>query len=116
MRLAGREDVARDVGVHHAVGERVADAGRRLGMRVDHAPAPVGSARDVGGEELDEPARRPQAMAGPQKGRIAEHELMGNGARRQQVLRPVEVGEDGFEQLRALDQRALQAAATPRRR
>ncbi len=75
-RLARREDIAGDIGVHHAVGERIADAGRGLGMRVDHAPAPVGSARDVGGEELEEPARRLQAMAGPQEGRIAEHELM----------------------------------------
>ena len=58
QRLAGTEDVAGDVGVHHAVGERIADAGRRLGVRVDDAPAAVGPARQVGGEELDEAAGR----------------------------------------------------------
>ena len=55
-------------------------------------------------------AWRLQVMAGPQEGGIAEHELMGNGAGRQQLLRPVEVGEDGLEQARALDQRALEPA------
>ena len=69
--LAGAEDVAGDVGVHHAVGERIADAGRRLGVRVDDAPAPVRAAGHVGGEELDEAAGGLQVMAGPQdrKGR-----------------------------------------------
>ena len=81
LRVAGTEDVAGDVGVHHAVGERVADAGRRLDVRVDHAPAAVGAARQVGGEELDVAAGRPQMLAGPQIGRIAEHQLMRNGAR-----------------------------------
>ena len=58
--LAGAENVAGNVGVHHAVGDGVADAGRGLRMRVDDAPAPVRAAREVAGEELDEaPAVRP---------------------------------------------------------
>ena len=56
------------------------------------------------------PLRRLQIVAGAQEGGIAEHELVRDGARRQQPLRPVEVGEDALEQARALDQGALQPA------
>ena len=56
------------------------------------------------------PLVRPQVVAGAQEGGIAEDELVRDGARRQQPLRPVEVGEDRLEQARALDQGALERA------
>ncbi len=115
LRAAGAEQVAGDVGVHHAVGERVADAGRRLGVRVDHAPAAVGAARQIGREELDVATGRPEMLAWPQVGRIAEHQLMRNGAGRQQALRPVDIGEHRLEQPGALNQPALQLAPFLRR-
>ena len=110
QRLAGREDVAGDIRVHHAVGERIADAGGRLGVRVDDAPAPVGGAGDVGGEELDEAVRGLQLVAGPQVRRVGEDELVRDGPRRQEPLRPVQVGEEALEQAGALHQGALEPA------
>ena len=50
--VAGFEQVAGDVRMHDAVGERIADAGRRLGVIVDDAPAAVGLARQVDGIEV----------------------------------------------------------------
>ena len=110
LRVAGAENIAGDIGVHHAVGERVADAGRRFHVRVDHAPAAVGSARQVCREELYVASRRPQMLAGPQIGGIAEHQLMRNGAGGQQTLRPVEIGQHRFEEPSALNEPALQLA------
>ena len=56
-RLAGAEHVAGDMRQHGAVGERIADAGRRLDVGVDDAPVAVRAARDVGREELDAAGR-----------------------------------------------------------
>ena len=106
--LAGAEDVAGDVGVHHPVGDGIADAGRGLRVRVDDAPAPVRAARQIGGEELDEASRRTQAMTGPQEGGVAEDELMRYRTRCQQPLRAIEIRQDALEQPRPLDEGALQ--------
>src|SRR5262249_57962297 len=97
-RLAGSKDVAGDIGVHHAVGDRVTDPGWGLRVRVDNAPAAVRATSKITGEELDEAPGRPDPVTGPQKGWIAEHELMRNGARCQQLLRPIEVGKNALEQ------------------
>src|SRR5262245_11667688 len=70
--LAGGKDVAGDIAMNHAVGQRIADAGRRLGVGVDHAPTPIWPAGKVSGEELQKPARRPQVLAGPQEGWITK--------------------------------------------
>ena len=113
--VAGAENVAGNVGVHHAVGDGVADAGRRLRMRVDDAPAPVRAAREVAGEELDVAAGRFDAMAGAQEGGIAEYQLVRDGARRQQPLRAVQVRKDALEQPRPLDQGALELPPLPGR-
>ena len=59
--VAGFEQVAGDVRVHDAVGERIADAGRRLGVVVDDAPAAVGLARQVDGIEV-QVSRRSASM------------------------------------------------------
>ena len=76
-RVALLEEIAGDVGVHHAVGERVADAGRRLGVIVDDAPGAARIARDVDGVELQVAGRRGNALAGAQVGGIGEDERRG---------------------------------------
>ena len=61
--VARLEQIAGDVRVHDAVGERVADAGRRLGVVVDDAPAAVRLARKVDGIEV-QVARLPARCRG----------------------------------------------------
>ena len=87
---------------------RVARAGRRLrAVREDDEPA-VLAAPEVGGvvEELVL-ARQADAVAGVQEAGVPEDDLGRDEAPAQQLARPVEVGEDEVEQLRALDDPAL---------
>ena len=76
---------------------------------------PVGAPCQIGGKELDEASGRLQAVARPQEGRIAEHEGMRYGARRQQSLGAVEVCQDALEQPRPLHESALEPMPFPRR-
>ena len=102
-RLAGAEDVAGDVGQHGAVGERVADAGGCLDVRIDDAPATVLVTGEVGREELDTAALGTEPVAGAQEGGIAENELRGYEPALHHGLRTVDVRQDGLEQPRTLD-------------
>ncbi len=72
--VAGLEQVAGDVRVHDTIGERIADAGRRLGVIVDDAPAAIGLACEVDGVELQVSRCRLDAVAWAQKGGIGENE------------------------------------------
>ena len=53
--FACRKQIARDVGEHGAVSQRIADASRRLDVRVNDAPAAVGPPCQVERYELDVP-------------------------------------------------------------
>ncbi len=108
QRLAGRKHVARHVGVHHPVGDGVADAGRRLRVRVDHAPGPVGRPRTVHGEELEEAASGKLVLAGAQVGGIGEDELVRDRPVDHQALRAISIGEDALEEARPLQKCLLQ--------
>ncbi len=106
--VAGFEQVAGDVRMHDAVGECIADAGRRLGVIVDDAPAAIGLAREVDGVEVQVSQWRLDAVAGTKKSGIGENERRRDQAVAQQLLLAVGVGEDGVEQARALDQRSFE--------
>ena len=87
---------------------RVPRAGRRLrAVREDDEPA-VLTAPEVGGvvEELVL-ARQADAVAGVQEAGMPEDDLGRDEVPAQQLARPVQVGEDEVEQLRALDDPAL---------
>ncbi len=108
--VAGFEQIAGHVCVHDAVGERVADAGRGLGVVVDDAPAAVGLTRKVDGIEVQVSRVRVDAVAGAEEGRIGEQQRRRDQAIAQKLLRAVGVGENGVEQTRALDERRLEGA------
>ena len=93
--VARLEQVAGDVRVHHAVGERIADAGGRLGMVVDDAPASVGFARQVDGVEVQVARLRHDAVAGAEERGVGKKERGRDEAIAQQLLLAVGVGEDG---------------------
>ena len=88
---------------HQAIFQRVARARRRLGAVVQHPPAPVGAAADIGGIEVQiAPARRLDAanraqifVAAGNRGR--RHRAIGD-----QPALAVEIAQHHFEQLRAL--------------
>ena len=73
-----------------------------------HPPVPVGSAREVGRVDLQPGARfGTHSEAGPEEVGMSEHQLGWHDPFGQQALRPVEVGQQGFEQPRALRETAL---------
>lgn len=113
-RVGGLEQIAGDVGMRDAVGERRADAGRRLGVAVDDAPAAGSVAGEVDGVELQVPGLRMDALAGAQEGRIGQHQRGRDQAVAQKPLRAVDVGQDGVEQARTLRQRLFQPAPLAR--
>ena len=110
VAVARLEQVAGDVRVHHAVGERIADAGGRLGMVVDDAPASVGFARQVDGVEVQVARLGHDAVAGAEERGVGKKEGGRDEAVAQQLLLAVGVGEDGVQQAGALDERRLQPA------
>ncbi len=90
-------------GQHQPVGQRIAGAGGRLGAIAEHPPPPVGTAAEIGGEEMQEfAARRRHAMQGMQKiGRARDgggRQIAGGDQR----AGAVDVGEDALHQLGAL--------------
>ncbi len=88
-----------------AVLERVAGARRRLTARADDAPAAVGAAGEIEGDLMEEAAAgRRDPVRGPQKSRMAEDERRRQRAVGDQLLRPVQVGEDRVEQARPLSE------------
>ncbi len=106
--IAGFEQVAGDVRVDDAVGESVADAGRRLGVIVDDAPAAVDLARQIDRIELQMTRRRRDAVARVEEGRVGEQQRRRDQALAQQLLLPISVGENGVEQAGALNERRFQ--------
>ena len=94
---------------HPPVLHRVAQARRRLGPVGQHPPLAAVVAAQVGGGEHQR-ARVVGGLAGhdAQEPGVAVHDRRRQHALGQQPLRPVEVGEDGVEQLGALGQPDLQ--------
>ena len=71
--------------------------------------SPIGAARQVEGDQMQEGAvRRQDAVTGPEKSGMREHERGGHQAFGQQLLRPIEIGSDRVQQPRALTQAARQ--------
>ena len=90
-----------------AVLERVADAGRRLRAGADDPPFPVGAAREIERDEVQEDAvGGTNAVAGAQEARMPEDQRRRHQPVAQQGLRAVDVGRDGVQQPRALPQAA----------
>ena len=109
-RIARLEEIAGEMRVHDAIGERVADARRRLGVVVDDAPVAIHLARNVDGVELHMPGCRLDALAGAQVGGIGEDQRRRNEAFAHQALLAVDVGDDRVEQTRTLDEGRLERA------
>ena len=98
------EQVREGAGEHHPVLQGVAEAGRRLRPVGQHPPAPVGAAPDI--RRVDRqpaPARRRDAVDGPQVFRAARHHARGQEPLRDEPARPVDVGDDALHQAGALD-------------
>ena len=108
QRIAAVEDVAHDVRVHNAVGEREADTGDGFGMAVDDAPAPRLVAGEIGGVEGEAAPPAVSPLQRTDEGFVAKHECGRDLAGAQQILRAVDVIENGGEQPGALDQRDLE--------
>ncbi len=69
------EQVRREVRMHDPVGKREADAGQRLGVIVDHAPAAFGVAGKIRRVELQTSSLGKNRLARPQECAVGEHEL-----------------------------------------
>ena len=90
--------------------QRVAETRRRLRPVTDHPPLPVGRSRDVEGDDVQErAARRSLSDQRAQVARMPQHQRRRQQVGRQQLLRPVGVGHDRGEQLRALRNAGLDA-------
>ena len=95
---------------HAADLQRIARARRHLGMVGQHMPAPVAQPHQVDGI-LGEVARRPAAVggaAGAQEMAVGMDQHRRHQPLGQHLLRPVEVGQEAIEQLRALAEARLQ--------
>ena len=88
---------------HQAIFQRVAGARRRLRAVAQHPPAPVGSAADIGGVEMQiAAARRLDAADRAQIFVAAGNRRCRHGAVGDQPALAIEVAQHHFEQLRAL--------------
>ena len=106
----GAERLGQAARQHPAHLQRIADAGRHLGMIGQHMPAAVAQPHQVDGVVCEMTGRRRTVgdLAGP-----VEMPVGVNQHRRQQpllekALRAVDVGQDGVEQASALDQAGLE--------
>ena len=99
-----------------AVFERIARAARRFRAVGEHAPFSVRRAREVDGGEMQIPAPlRAGAVTGAQKTRIGFDQRRRQDAFGDRRLRPVDVGQQRVEKLRALDRARLDDAPFLRR-
>ena len=88
---------------HQAIFQRIAGARRRLGAVVQHPPAPVGAAADIGGIEMQiAAARRFDAANRAQIFVAAGNRGRGHRAIGDQPALAIEIAQHHFEQLRAL--------------
>ena len=105
----GAIDVRDGARQRQAVLDRVAGAGGRLGAVAEHPPAAVGAARDIDGIKAQmRAAGRRDADQRPQEFRVAGDQCGRQAAVAIEPRRAVSIGQDGFEQLGALDEPRLQ--------
>ena len=108
---AGFEGLAQGLAHGDAVGQGPAVAGGRVGLVGQDDPVACGGARQIAGIELHV-APRPMgpAHAGAEEVRVAVDQTRRDHAAADQVLGAVDVGQEGFDQARPLDQAGLDAA------
>ncbi len=95
-----------------AVLQGVTGARGRLRAIAKHVDGAVGAAAEVHCHQVEiAVAGQTKTVTGPQEAGIGKHELRRNQAGLEKLLRTVEVGENGFEQARALDEAGLQCIA-----
>ena len=111
MHLGLAKEVGEGLRHDDAVFQRIAGAGRRLGAVRNHPPLPIGGARQVDGQQVEVVGPgNGDVMAGAPEGRVAEYQGGGKISVQEQLLRAVEIGKDGVQQARALDQAGFQVA------
>ena len=97
------EDIGQRLPRDDAVLQRVAEAGRRIEAVLDHPPAPVGGARDIHRQRVQESGRTlAEADAGPQEVRVVQRDGGGHQAAVQELLLPVEIEKQFVEEVGAL--------------
>ena len=106
----GAEGLGQASRQHAAHFQRIADAGRHLGMVSQHMPASAAQPHQVNGV-VGEVARRRLAvhdLAGPQEMPVGMDQHRRQQALLQQRLRAIEIGQDGVEQACPLDEAGLE--------
>ena len=109
LRIA--KDAGQGASHDDAVLERVAGARRRLRPVAEHPPLVVRRPRQVEGDEVQPGVGwQVDAVQRAQKISIAEDQGRRQPTVRQQILRPVEVGDHGIQESRPLDQSRFEIA------
>ena len=106
--IALLEQVACDVRVHDAVGQRKADAGESFGVIVDDAPLAIVAAGEVSCIELQAAGFGKNALCGTDEGGVGKDEFGREQAFAHQVLGAVEIRQDRIGEAGALGDRFFQ--------
>ena len=110
LHPAVAQHLGQDARQHLAVLQRVAGPRRALGAVGQHPPLAVRGARQVGGIDVQVAViGHRQAVAGPQKAGMREHQLRRQQSLGEQALRAVHVRQHGVQQPRPLRQGGFQA-------